>query len=329
MKILVTGGAGYIGSHTCKALARSGFTPVTYDNFSRGFRWAVKFGPLEEGDIADVARVREVISKHKPAAVIHFAANSYAGESVTHPQLYYGNNIAGSYGLLEALRGHSRESRNPVIPLVFSSSCSVYGDAGDAPMTEALPFAPVSPYGFSKFAVERMLADYGRAHGLRSICLRYFNAAGADPDGELGEAHEPETHLIPLVLEAAAGKREAIEVYGNDYPTPDGTCIRDYIHVSDLADAHVLAVEKLLTPHPAEGALNLGTGRGYSVAEVIAAAERVTGRKVATRMRARREGDPPRAVADASLAKRELGWQARHGLEDMIRHAWAWMNRTG
>jgi UDP-arabinose 4-epimerase len=325
VNILVTGGAGYIGSHTCKALARAGHVPITLDNLSRGHEWAVKWGPFEKGDIADVKRVREVLRTHKPAAVIHFAANSYAGESVTHPQLYYGNNIVGSFALIEALRAEGG------LPMVFSSSCAVYGDAGDAPMTEQLPFAPVSPYGFSKFAIERMLADYGRAHGQRAICLRYFNAAGGDPDGETGESHDPETHLIPLVLEAAAGKRKQIDVYGNDYPTPDGTCIRDYIHVSDLADAHVRAVERLLDPRfrgDDKTAFNLGTGTGYSVAEVIAAAERVTGKKIPQVMKPRREGDPARAVADASLAHRQLGWKAKYGLDDMIRHAWAWMQKV-
>ena len=321
MKILVTGGAGYIGSHACKALAKAGYTPVTYDNLSRGHRWAVKWGPLEEGDIADEARLREVIRTHQPDAVMHFAAYAYAGESVQEPALYYGNNVSGSWRLLESLRAEG------VSKIVFSSSCSVHGDAAVQPITESAPYQPVSPYGFSKFAIERMLSDYGRAYDLKSVSLRYFNASGADPDGGIGEVHEPETHLIPLVLEVAAGKRKHLQIHGSDYPTPDGTCVRDYIHVSDLARAHVMALDRMLG-HGLTGAYNLGTGVGYSVQQVVDAARQVTGHKIPVEMGPRREGDPARAVADPSLAKQKLGWEAEFKeLPAIIGSAWRWMQK--
>ena len=322
--VLVTGGAGYVGSHACKALRATGFEPVTYDNLYRGHAWAVKWGPFEQGDIADTARLQAVIRKYRPVAVMHFAALAYAGESVTEPAAYYRVNVAGSCSLLDAMRAEGLRT------LVFSSTCALYGDCDLPKIPEGAPFKPVSPYGFSKLAIERMLADCAAAHGLRSVSLRYFNAAGADPDGEIGEVHEPETHLIPLVLEAAAGKRSHIDVYGTDYPTPDGSCVRDYIHVADLADAHVKALQRLLSA--GEGGLaqafNLGTGEGHSVKQVIDAARRVTGRPIKAELKPRRPGDPPQAIADATLAGRELRWQPRFGkLDAILETAWNWMQR--
>jgi UDP-glucose-4-epimerase GalE len=317
-KILVTGGAGYVGSHACKALRAAGYEPVSYDNLSRGHRWAVQWGPLEEGDLADGARLREVLERHRPAAVMHFAALAYAGESVTAPLQYYRVNVGGTLSLLEAMRAAGLRD------LVFSSTCAIYGPCELARIPEAAPHQPVSPYGYSKLAVERMLADCAPAWGLRSIALRYFNAAGADPDGATGEVHEPETHLIPLVLQVAAGQRTHIEIYGDDYPTPDGTCVRDYIHVGDLADAHVRALQRL-PQHEGLRGYNLGTGRGYSVKQVVETARRVTGRPIRAEVRPRRAGDPPSAVADASLAGRELGWQPRFtALEPLLESAWRW-----
>lgn len=325
-KILVTGGAGYIGSHACKALRVAGYEPVTYDDFSRGHRWAVKWGPLEEGTLEDTARLREVLRRHQPAAAMHFAALAYAGESVTEPLRYYRTNVAGTLSLLEALQVEG------VRDMVFSSTCAVYGLCELPKIPETAPFQPVSPYGFSKLSIERMLADCSVAWGLRSVSLRYFNAAGADPEGEIGEVHEPETHLIPLVLEVAAGKRALIEIFGDDYPTPDGSCVRDYIHVADLAQAHVLALQRLLAPRPdplpATTACNLGTGRGHSVKQVIEAARRVTGRAIRAELRPRRPGDPPAAVADSALANRLLGWQPRFtSLDPILESAWKWMHR--
>lgn len=322
-RILVTGGAGYVGSHACKALRAAGYEPVTYDNLHRGHRWAVKWGPFEEGDIADATRLRAVIRRHKPVAAMHFAALAYAGESVTEPGRYYGTNIAGSWTLFEALRAED------VRDVVFSSTCAVYGQCDSPRISEAAPYQPVSPYGFTKLAIERMLEDYAIAYGMRSICPRYFNASGADPDGEIGEVHEPETHLVPLVLDVAAGRRSHIDIYGTDYPTPDGTCIRDYIHVADLADAHVKAIQLLLAGgadrKSAKQAFNLGTGEGHSVKQIIEAVRRVTGKPIRAELKPRRAGDPPAAVADASLANRELGWQPKFtNLEAIVESAWKW-----
>jgi UDP-glucose-4-epimerase GalE len=319
--ILVTGGAGYVGSHACKALRAAGYEPVTYDNLCRGHRWAVQWGPLEEGDLADSARLRAVIERHRPAAVMHFAALAYAGESVGAPLAYYHTNLAGTLSLLEVM--HACGVRD----LVFSSSCAVYGLCALPKIPETAPCNPVSPYGFSKLGMERMIADCGTAWGLRAVALRYFNAAGADPDGTLGEAHDPETHLIPLVLQAAAGERQHIDVFGDDYPTPDGTCVRDYIHVADLADAHVRALQRL----PERGtsrAYNLGTGQGYSVKQVVDAARKIAGRPIRAEFRGRRAGDPPWAVAEATLAGRELGWQPRFtSIEPILESAWRWMQQ--
>jgi UDP-arabinose 4-epimerase len=316
-EVLVTGGAGYIGSHACKALAAAGFTPVVYDNLSRGFEWAVKWGPFERGDLLDQAQLETVIARHRPIAVMHFAAFAYVGESVAEPEIYYRNNVAGSLALLAAMRAQGVER------MVFSSSCTTYGLQGAEPIVEDTPQAPVNPYGVTKLLAEQAMRDYAVAYGLRGVAMRYFNAAGADPDGEIGEAHDPETHLIPLVLEAAADGTP-LTVFGDDYPTPDGTCIRDYVHVTDLADAHVRAVKSLDRP-AGFTAFNLGTGQGLSNLEIIAAARRRTGRDIAFRMGPRRAGDPPVLTADPSKARKELGWTPRRsGVDDIIDTAWRW-----
>jgi UDP-arabinose 4-epimerase len=318
MRILVTGGAGYIGSHACKALAEKGFEPVVYDNLCRGNRWAVKWGPLEEGDVADVRRFRTVLERHKPMAVMHFAAFAYVGESVQKPLLYIRNNVCGTTALLEALIDYGP------LPFVFSSTCASYGIPHVVPISEDHPQNPINPYGFSKMAVERLLADLGPAHALRSVSLRYFNAAGADPEGEIGEAHDPETHLIPLVLRAARDGT-FVRVFGADYDTSDGTCIRDYIHVADIADAHLRALDYLLKGG-SSCALNLANARGYSVKEVVTTAERVCGRPVRMDMAPRRDGDPPVLIGSAKRAQSMLGWQpARSALETQIADAWNWM----
>jgi UDP-glucose-4-epimerase GalE len=320
--ILVTGGAGYIGSHTAKALARAGYRPVTYDNLVYGHRHAVKWGPFVEGDIGDTAKLERVIRDEAIDAVVHFAAFAYVGESVTKPEVYFQNNVVGSLSLLDAMR------HTGVKPIVFSSTCATYGMPDRMPITEETLQRPINPYGETKLMIERALAWYGPAHDIRSVSLRYFNACGADPEGEIGEEHDPETHLIPLILDAALGKRAAIDVYGTDYPTPDGTAIRDYIHVQDLADAHVKALAYLFEGG-ATTQVNLGTGTGNSVREVIDAVERVTGRKVPRREVARRAGDPPELVADPTKANRLLGWQpALSDIDSIIRTAWAWHTRT-
>jgi UDP-glucose-4-epimerase GalE len=319
--ILVTGGAGYIGSHACKALARAGYRPVAYDDLSRGHRHAVRWGPLVEGDIADQQRLRAAIGEHHVSAVMHFAAYAYVGESVGNPALYYRNNLCGTLAMLDTMR--EAGVRN----IVFSSTCATYGLPEGVPIRETAPQRPVSPYGETKLAIERALHWYGEAYGIRWVALRYFNAAGADRDGEIGEDHDPETHLVPLVLQAALGRRPAIEIYGTDYPTPDGTAIRDYIHVDDLAEAHLLALEWLRGGGKSI-ALNLGTGRGHSVREVIAAAERASGCNIPVRDAPRRPGDPPALVADPALAGEMLGWRAQHSsLDTIIRTSLAWQAR--
>jgi UDP-glucose-4-epimerase GalE len=319
--ILVTGGAGYVGSHACKALAAAGYTPVAYDNLGRGHRELVRWGPLEVGDLADRARLDEVFARHRPEAVMHFAAFAYVGESVQDPALYYRNNVGGTLELVEATR------RAGIKALVFSSTCSTYGVPARMPIDEDTPQRPINPYGATKLAIERMLADYGAAYGLRSASLRYFNAAGCDPDGETGELHDPETHVIPRVLMAAAGEIEHVEVFGTDYPTPDGTCLRDYIHVADLARGHVRALD-YLQRGGATTAVNLGTGRGFSVREVIAAAEQVTGRRIPVREAPRRPGDPPVLVADPARARALLGFAPRYTeLAPMVATAWRWHTR--
>ena len=321
--ILVTGGAGYIGSHTCQALSVAGYEPVTYDNLSRGFAHSVLWGPLEQGDIRDIDRLQSVFKRHRPAAVIHFAALAYVGESVQYPARYWSNNVAGSLTLLQAMQ------RNSVDRLVFSSTCAVYGEPSLMPITESTPLNPVNPYGRTKLAVEKMMADSQPAWGLSSVALRYFNAAGADPGGRIGENHDPETHLLPLVLQAAKDPSQPVTVLGIDYETQDGSCVRDYVHVSDLARAHVQALE-LLEKNSGSWECNLGTGRGHSVLEVIDAVGRITGSEPATRVGPRRKGDPALLVSDASLATELLGWQPDYPtIEAMITHAWAWINRGG
>jgi UDP-arabinose 4-epimerase len=320
--ILVTGGAGYIGSHTAKALSRAGYRPVTYDSLVYGHRHAVKWGPFVEGDIADTAKLERVIKDEAIDAVVHFAAFAYVGESVAKPEIYFQNNVVGSLSLLDAMR------HTGVKPIVFSSTCATYGMPDRMPITEDTLQRPINPYGETKLMIERALAWYGPAHDIRSVSLRYFNACGADPEGEIGEEHDPETHLIPLILDAALGKRAAIDVFGTDYPTPDGTAVRDYIHVQDLADAHVKALSYLF-----EGGqttqVNLGTGTGSSVREVIDAVERVTGRAVPKREVARRAGDPPELVADPSKANSLLGWKPQMSdIDSIIRTAWDWHTRT-
>lgn len=322
MRVLVTGGAGYIGSHACKALARAGHLPVAYDNLVHGHRESVRWGPLVEGDIADRDRLDAAIREHRPEAVMHFAAYAYVGESVSEPGKYYRNNVAGSLTLLEAMRDHGIDK------LIFSSTCATYGLPQYSPMDENHPQQPINPYGASKLMVERMIADFASAHGLRAIALRYFNAAGADPDGEIGEDHDPETHLIPLALSAALGRTPELVVFGDDYDTEDGTCVRDYIHVDDLAQAHVLAVEALAGTQPGLGAFNLGNGSGYSVKQVVSAVERVTGRKVPVRIGTRRLGDPARLVSASARIGSDLGWIPHvGGIDEIIASAWQWQKK--
>ncbi|HWE73710.1 MAG TPA: UDP-glucose 4-epimerase GalE [Stellaceae bacterium] len=316
--ILVTGGAGYIGSHACKALAKAGYEPVAYDNLIYGHKEAVRWGPFVEGDIGDREKVAETIRRHDIGAVMHFAAFAYVGESVEQPEKYFRNNVVNTLAMLEAMR------TTGVKQIVFSSTCATYGLPEKMPIREDTPQHPVNPYGETKLMVERMLHWYGIAHGLRSVALRYFNAAGADPEGEIGEDHNPETHLIPLILDAAAGRRAHIGVFGSDYPTPDGSAVRDYIHVQDLADAHIRALGYLGDGGESR-AFNLGTGHGHSVRETIEAARRVTGRPIPSKDSPRRAGDPPVLVADAGAAREKLGWMPALGsLEHIIGTAWAW-----
>jgi len=316
--ILVAGGAGYIGSHAAKALAAAGFRPVVLDDLSRGHRHAVKWGPFISADIADSSLVRRIIEKHDIKAVLHFAASAYVGESMLAPRKYFLNNVRNTLNFLEAVADSS------VNQIVFSSTCATYGIPERLPVAEEHPQRPVNPYGESKLFVERVLHWYAQAYGLRWVILRYFNAAGADPEGEIGERHDPETHLVPRVIQAALGRFPEIEILGSDYDTPDGTAVRDYIHVSDLADAHVLALQHLLCGGP-NCVLNLGTGRGHSVREVIDAVEKLSGRKVRVRIRPRREGDPPVLVARSSQAMELLNWCPRKSnLETIVRTAFRW-----
>ena len=316
--VLVTGGAGYIGSHTCKALADAGYLPVSYDNLVHGHAWAVKWGPLVQGDIADSARVLETLRAYDIDSVIHFAAFAYVGESMKKPGMYFRNNAVNTLTLLESMQDAGADK------IVFSSTCATYGVPDAVPMHENNLQNPVNPYGESKLFVEKMLHWWGGAHGLRSVALRYFNAAGADLDGEIGEDHTPETHLIPLAIQAAMGERTHIDVYGTDYPTADGTAIRDYIHVTDLAAAHVKALQRL-EAGGASTALNLGTGRGHSVKDVIEMVERVSGRPVPVVHAPRRAGDPPELVARVSRARELLGWDpVCSSLETIIESAWRW-----
>ena len=317
MRILVTGGAGYIGSHTVKLLLERGHDVTVFDNLSAGHRAAVPADRLVVGDLRDADQVDHLLVAHRIEAVVHFAASAYVGESVVNPSKYYLNNLHNSLQLLERVRRHE------VQKFVFSSTCATYGVPDWVPITEDEKQAPINPYGNTKLAFERMLADYAPAYGIGYAALRYFNAAGAAADGTLGEDHDPETHLIPVVLEAALGKRPQVEVFGTDYPTPDGTCVRDYIHVEDLAEAHLLALEKLT---PGEGLkYNVGVGKGFSVREVIRTAEEVTGRSVPVKKGPRRPGDPPELVAAADKIRRELGWAPRYTeLRPIVETAWNW-----
>jgi UDP-arabinose 4-epimerase len=316
--ILVTGGAGYIGSHTCKAARLAGYNPVVYDNLERGNPESVKWGPLERGELTDSVRLREVLARYKPVAVVHFAAFAYVGESNLNPTIYYQNNVGGTAALLEAMRVAG------VAKIVFSSSCAVYGAPKLFPISEDVPYAPINPYGKTKMICEQMLKDCAAAFPLAFFALRYFNAAGSDPEGEIGECHVPETHAIPLLLDAAAGEGKEFMIFGNDYPTADGTCVRDYIHVTDLADAHVKAV-RLLLDGTQSTALNLGTGRGWSVRELVATVREVTGCSVPVQVGARRPGDPAVLIADPSRARYQLGWRPRYAdLSTQVMHAWAW-----
>ena len=315
--MLVTGGAGFIGSHTAKALARGGYQVVVFDNLSAGHRAAVRWGPLVEGDIRDVAAVRAALRRHDVSAVLHFAAFLDVGESVRDPMRYYRNNVDGALGVIEAMLAES------VPRFIFSSTCATYGEPLETPITEAHPQRPINSYGETKLAVERALPHFEKAHGLRSMALRYFNAAGADPDGEIGEDHSPEIHIIPRAIEAALGG-PGLEVFGDDYPTPDGTCLRDYIHVTDLADAHVRALEALVETGRS-GAYNLGVGRPHSVKDVIEAVERVAGRRVPWTIAPRRPGDPAVLYAAAHKAQGELHWTPRFpDLDAIVGTAWAW-----
>lgn len=318
MKILVTGGAGYIGSHAVRVLVRAGHEVVVYDNFSRGHREAVEGFAVVEGDIADRAKLEQVLTEHRVSAVMHFAAHSQVGESVEKPAVYYMNNVVGGLSLLGAVLAAG------VKHFVFSSSAAVYGEPEAVPIVESHPLRPTNPYGETKVVLEKALQYYGRAYGLKSASLRYFNAAGAAVDGSSGEDHTPETHLIPLVLEAVSGKRKNVVVFGDDYPTADGTAVRDYIHVDDLADAHVLVLEALLRGARG-GVYNLGNGLGYTVLEVIRAVEKVTGRTVPYGFGARRAGDPAVLVASAAKAESELGWRPQQAsLEQIVATAWKW-----
>ena len=320
--VLVTGGAGYIGSHACKALKKAGYTPVTFDNFSTGWREAVKFGPVEEGDLHDRARLDEVFAKWKPVSVMHFAALSLVGESMKDPGKYWRTNVLCALNLIEAALDAGCKN------FVFSSTCATYGDQDGVVLDENTRQMPINAYGGSKRAIEDMLRDFGASHGLNSVIFRYFNVAGCDPDAEVGEFHQPETHLIPLMLDAIDGRHPALTVYGSDYPTEDGTCIRDYVHVSDLVDAHVLGLESLLAGKGSD-VFCLGTGSGFSVREVIAKSRKVTNREVPIVEGDRRPGDAAVLVCGSTKAVEKLGWvPKRPELDTMIADAWRW-HQTG
>jgi UDP-glucose 4-epimerase len=315
--ILVAGGAGYIGAHTCLDLSNKGFTPVVYDNLSNGHAEFVKWGPLEIGDIRDRSRLDEVLAKHQPQAIIHFAAAIEVGESVRDPGGYFDNNVGGTITLLRAAQAAGIDK------IVFSSTCATYGIPSAIPMDESHAQLPINPYGRSKLIVEQMLKDLDRYQGFRSFILRYFNAAGADPEGRIGEWHSPETHAIPIALDAALGRRPHFQVLGTDYDTRDGSCVRDFVHVLDLADAHTSAIQHLLS-NGTSHALNLGTGRGTTVKELLETVRRVVGHDFEIKYGPRRDGDSPALVADNTLAKRTIGWSPRHDLQSIIETAWNW-----
>ncbi|MEP2642195.1 MULTISPECIES: UDP-glucose 4-epimerase GalE [Rhodobacterales] len=316
--VLVTGGAGYIGSHACKALKAAGYLPVTFDNLVTGWEDAVKFGPFARGDLLDRARLDEVFAEYRPIAVMHFAALSQVGESMQNPGLYWHNNVTGSLNLIEAAVAAGCQQ------MVFSSTCATYGEQDNVVLDEDSMQRPINAYGASKQAIEQMLRDFEAAHGLRHVIFRYFNVAGADPDAEVGEFHQPETHLVPLMLDAISGKRAALTIFGTDYDTPDGTCIRDYVHVCDLVDAHVLGLAWLRDNKPSR-VFNLGTGTGFSVRDVADHSHNVTNRAVPLTEGPRRAGDCTKLVSGSSRAKAELGWQPdRSTLASMIGDAWRW-----
>lgn len=318
MKVLVVGGAGYIGSHMVKMLAMAGHDVVTLDNLSNGYRDAVKYGEFVEGNIADSSLLDQLFSKYTFDGVMHFASYIQVGESVEKPSMYYRNNVSNTQTLLDAMLEHG------INKFIFSSTAATFGEPEYTPIDEKHPQKPINPYGHSKLMVEQILRDYDHAYGLKSVSLRYFNAAGADPEGELGERHIPETHLIPLVLQAASGRRDSITIFGNDYDTTDGTCVRDYIHINDLCSAHLLGLEHLVAGGESR-AYNMGNGQGYSIKEVIDVAKTVTGTDFEVKSGERRDGDPARLVADSSLLQKELGWKpAFTDLQSIIRHAWEW-----
>ncbi|WP_298361012.1 UDP-glucose 4-epimerase GalE [uncultured Litoreibacter sp.] len=316
--VLVTGGAGYIGSHACKVLAKAGFLPVTFDNLDTGWEQAVKFGPFEKGDLQDRSRLDTVFAKHQPVAVMHFAALSQVGESMDNPGLYWRNNVLGSLNLVEAAIAAGCRK------FVFSSTCATYGEQDGVALTEDSPQAPLNAYGASKRAIEDILDNFSASHGLEHVTFRYFNVAGADPEGEVGEFHQPETHLIPLVMDAIDGKRDALTVYGTDYDTPDGTCIRDYVHVMDLVDAHILGLNWLLEGK-GNAVFNLGTGTGFSVREVIDSSRTITNKSVPVVEGARRAGDATKLVSGSAAARDLLGWDPKRStMEAMVSDAWRW-----
>ena len=320
--VLVAGGAGYVGAHTCKSLARAGFLPVVLDNLSTGHREFVRWGPLVQGDLRDAATVTDTIRRHACVAVLHFGAFAYVGESVSDPAKYYDNNVVGTLSLLAGMRTAGCDA------LVFSSTCAVYGQPAQVPIVEDTPPDPINPYGASKLMVERILSDFRPAYGLRSVALRYFNACGADPDNEIGELRDPETHLIPRAMMALQGHIDDFAVFGTDFDTPDGTAIRDYVHVADLADAHVVALQQLLGGSPG-GVFNLGTGHGYSVKEVLQAIEQEVGERLPGVTGPQRSGDPAVLIADPMRARSVLGFEPVHSdLPTIIRTAWAWHRRA-
>jgi len=318
MDILVTGGAGYIGSHMCKYLSRNGYRPIVLDNLSRGHQQAVKWGPFFQGNISDGELLDHIFTSYDIKAVMHFAGYISVGESVELPGLYYSNNVAETIGLLNKVVEHNVQN------FIFSSSAAIFGEPIQDALTETHPAKPINPYGKGKLMVEHIINDYDYAHGLNAVCLRYFNAAGADPEGEIGEVHQPETHLVPLILQTALGIRKEIVVFGDDYPTKDGTCIRDYIHINDLAQAHLRALERLLQGRGSE-AFNLGNGHGYSVNEVIDVARRVTRKSIAVRVGERRDGDAAVLISSSEKAIRELWWEPQYAdLESIVETAWNW-----
>lgn len=317
MSILVVGGAGYIGSHMVRLLGKAGHSVVVYDNLSEGHKDAVKHGKLIVGDLHEQDKLAALMKDEKVDAVIHFAASALVGESVVNPAKYYNNNVIATYRLLEAMRSVD------VKRIVFSSTCATYGVPSSVPIRESEAQQPVNPYGFSKLVIERMLDDYAAAYGFGFAALRYFNASGASPDGDIGEDHDPESHLIPIALQVALGQREHMTIFGDDYPTQDGTCVRDYIHVDDLGAAHLAALERLQSGEGIK--LNLGTGQGQSVQQVIDACRKVTGHEIPVKMGERRPGDPPELVADATKAKELLDWEAKYiNLEEIVQTAWNW-----